>query len=147
MLHSILSKLPKPLDLEGLISRTVELFKKYPPSRLPGRSWARVSSNSVLKTTQNFQKLTQQSLEDGERYFKQEAAEIRRKDALLLRQRQLNALVRRYRRPATWMGGAIFVALMAFYLRSPTVPSSLLSWSSMWPSLHDRILEYWQRLH
>jgi hypothetical protein len=33
MLHFILSKLPRPLDIETLIANTVELFEKYPLRR------------------------------------------------------------------------------------------------------------------
>ncbi|KAL8934249.1 MAG: hypothetical protein Q9211_005330, partial [Gyalolechia sp. 1 TL-2023] len=51
MLHSILSKLPKPLDLEALITQTTSLYMDFPPERLPFRSWARISPFSVLKTT------------------------------------------------------------------------------------------------
>lgn len=145
MLHSILSKLPKPLNLERLISQTVELFQNRPPSSLPGRAWNQVSSNSVLKTTQDFHKLSQQTLEDGERFFDKEAAEIRRRDALMQKQRQLRALARRYRRPGSWMGGAIFVAVLAFYFRDATIPPAVLSWMPAWRTFQHRITEYWQR--
>lgn len=49
MLHSILSKLPKPLDLEGLISRAILLLDTYPPESLS--TWNKISSKSVLKTS------------------------------------------------------------------------------------------------
>ncbi|TGZ85029.1 hypothetical protein EX30DRAFT_301851 [Ascodesmis nigricans] len=49
MLHVTLSKLPKPLDLDGLISRAIELQKQHPPHRLS--TWRRVSRYSVLKAT------------------------------------------------------------------------------------------------
>lgn len=143
MLHSILSKLPKPLDLENLISRTVELFQKYPPSRLPGRAWSSVSSNSVLKTTEDFCKLSQQTLEDGEKFFKNEAAEIRRKDALIQRQRQLRMLAARYRRPASWFSGAILVAVMAFYFRGSTAAPSMMGSIS---GIQQRLADIWQLL-
>ena len=145
MLHSILSKLPKPLNLENLISQTVDLFQRHPPSRLPGRTWAGISSNSVLKTTQNFHKLSQQTLQDGERFFANEAAEIRRRDILAQKQRQLQSLARRYRRPASWMGGAVFVAVMAFYFRSSNLSPAILSMTSLWPGFQHRVLEIWQR--
>lgn len=50
MIHFTLSKLPQPLDLETLISRTLELSRQYPPEKLPRRVWQRISSFSVLKT-------------------------------------------------------------------------------------------------
>lgn len=49
MLHSILSKLPKPLDLEGLISRANLLLDTYPPESLS--TWSKISPKSVLKTS------------------------------------------------------------------------------------------------
>jgi len=48
MLHSILSKLPKPLDLEGLILKAIALQTTHPPHDLP--IWKKVPSSSVLKT-------------------------------------------------------------------------------------------------
>ncbi|KAK0735888.1 rab-GTPase-TBC domain-containing protein [Apiosordaria backusii] len=49
MLHSVLSKLPQPLDLEGLITSAVALEKEFPPEGL--RSWRReIGRWSVLKT-------------------------------------------------------------------------------------------------
>lgn len=142
MLHSILSKLPKPLNLEDLISRTVQLFQEYPPLRLPGRAWRHVSSNSVLKTTQDFHRLSQQSLADGEMFFTKEAAEIRRRDALVQRQRQLSLLARRYRRPASWFSGAVLVAVMAFYFRGTALSPAILGSMS---ALQQRLAEFWHR--
>lgn len=146
MLHSILSKLPKPLNLEKLIAQTVELFEKHPPSRLPGRAWAQVSSNSVLKTTQEFRRLCQQTLEDGEKFFEKEAAEIRRRDALMQRQRQLRSLIRKYRRPASWFSGAVLVAVMALYFRGSNASPPIFGTMSGWFALQRRMAETWQRL-
>jgi hypothetical protein len=72
MLHSILSKLPKPLDLEALISKTMELYEKHPPEKLPFRVWWWISSNSVLRTTRNL--AAKQTLEDGEKLFQKQAS-------------------------------------------------------------------------
>lgn len=49
MLHSILSKLPKPLDLEGLISHAILRLDTCPPESLS--TWNKISSKSVLKTS------------------------------------------------------------------------------------------------
>ena len=140
MLYFILSKLPKPLDLDGLIGRTVDLFRQYPPEKLPGRSWYNVSSSSVLKTTRNFNSLSQQSLEDGERFFEKEAAEIRRRDALKLKQRQLWVLARRYQKPAVWTSAAVFTAVIAVYFRSYNLPYTVLG-------LPQRFFDLWRRFH
>lgn len=120
MLHSILSKLPKPLDLEGLIHRTQTLFTTYPPEQLPNRAWRRVSSYSVLKTTRDPQALSTQSLQEGEQLFAKQAAEIQRQDAVKQVRQRLQALAYQYRRPAKWTGTAILVAALALYLGRTT---------------------------
>lgn len=117
MLHSILSKLPKALDLENLIHRTRTLFERYPPERLPNQTWRQVSSNSVLKTTRNPQALAMQSLQEGEHLFAKHAAEIRMHDALVGTQKRIQALASRYRRPARWTGAAILIAVLAWCMR------------------------------
>lgn len=143
MLHAILSKLPKPLDLEGLIQRTIELRAKYPPNRLPGRVWSRISSSSVLKTTQDPEALLGQTLQDGERYFQQEAAEIRRRDTLKARQQQIQMLARRYQRPALLTGSAIMIAVLGVALRRLGV-TSLPGWNLIF-RLQQRALDIWQQ--
>lgn len=117
MLHAILSKLPKPLDLDALIASSAALHKAHPPTRLSGLSWYRVSNNSVLKTTRDPQALARQTLQDGEGFFLRHAAEIETQE---LRKKQLDTarvLARKYRRPALATGGAVFAALLALYLR------------------------------
>lgn len=117
MLHSILSKLPKPLELENLIHGTRTLFGRYPPERLPNGAWRRVSSNSVLKTTPNPQALSMQSLREGEQLFEKHATEIRRYDALVSARKRIGALAYRYRRPARWTGAAVLIAVLALCMR------------------------------
>ncbi|KAL9026566.1 MAG: hypothetical protein Q9196_004788, partial [Gyalolechia fulgens] len=80
MLHSILSKLPKPLDLEALITQTTSLYMDFPPERLPFRSWARISPFSVLKTTRG--DFRQQSLSEGMELFEQQVSQLRREQML-----------------------------------------------------------------
>ena len=111
MLHFVLSKLPKPLDLEAIISRTMHLFASHPPERLPFRAWAKVSSHSVLKTTRG--SIAGQTLEDGERLFAKQAQQLHREE---MRQHAMTILWR-YRRPAGSAGLAIFIGVLAFALR------------------------------
>lgn len=144
MLHSVLSKLPRPLNLDDLIRQTVELFKRHPPDDLPGRTWSRVSSNSVLKTTRDLKALHQQSLQDGERFFAKEAAEIRRHDILIQKQQQFQAVARRYQRPATLTSAAVLVALMAVFFRNGSLDATLPGWSSVVLGL-QKVSEAWQR--
>ncbi|KAH9826081.1 TBC1 domain family member 20-like [Teratosphaeria destructans] len=126
MLHAILSKLPKPLDLEHLIHCTTEAFDKYPPEKLPGRAWSHVSSYSVLKTTHLDETLQRQTLEDGERWFEMHDQEIQRKEAWLKRQQRARLLLRQYRRPAAFTGLAVLFALVAYMARDEGRVSSLM---------------------
>lgn len=117
MLHSILSKLPKPLDLDLLITQTSRLFEQHPPNSLHGWAWYSISSNSVLKTTRNTTDLLKQTPEDGEKFFKRHAGEIRTADARKKAMDKTCLLARRYRRPALMTGTAVLVALLALLLR------------------------------
>ncbi|KAL8829097.1 MAG: hypothetical protein Q9170_006315 [Blastenia crenularia] len=111
MLHSVLSKLPKPLDLEALIAETMTLYTHFPPERLPFEAWAGISAFSVLKTTRgNFR---QQSLNDGIDLFEKQVSQLRREQML----EHVRATLWRYRRPAGRIGLAIFVGMIAFWLR------------------------------
>lgn len=113
MMHSILSKLPKPLDLDGLITGTCTLFHRYPPPRLPNRAWTRVSKYSVLKTTRDAKSLSRQTLADGERLFQLQAKELHNEEARKRMRIRMQALATRYRRPAAWAGGAMIIALIS----------------------------------
>ncbi len=144
MLHSVLSKLPRPLDLESLISDTVSLFQRYPPERLPGRTWAQISTHSVLKTTRDFGKLSKQTLQDGERDFEREAAELRRQEVVQQTLKQYKALARQYRRPATFTGIAAIVALIAILTREQAPASAVSGLNTAFLGLQRRVIELWQ---
>jgi len=126
MLHSILSKLPKPLDLDALISRASELFHQCPPNRLPGLSWYSISNNSVLKTTRDPHKFAKQTSHDGEVFFQRQASEIRRQEARKKAFDQARTLARKHRGPAVAAGTAVLVALLALYLRRDNSTLALL---------------------
>ena len=110
MLHSVLSKLPKPLNLEQLISRAMILFNDHPPEKLPRRAWAKISYYSVLKTT--YRHARTQTLKDGEAIFEMQALEIRREE---LHKKALTKIWK-YRRPVGGLGLAIVVGLLSFWL-------------------------------
>lgn len=116
-MHSILSKLPQPLDLDGLIHRATELFRDHPPERLSGFAWYHISSYSVLKTARDPAQLARQSLSDGEHYFVQQATEIKRHDARKRQLQQARRLLVQYRRPALTTTAALAVAVLALYMR------------------------------
>lgn len=129
MLHSILSKLPKPLNLETLIQRTSEIFELYPPERLPGRAWSRVSANSVLKTTHDLHALGKQSLNDGERMFEKQAKEIKRAEDWKRQKLHMQQVARKYKRPATYTSTAIAIVVLAYWLRGSGAQLPLTSWT------------------
>lgn len=133
MLHSILSKLPKPLDLDSLISKTSDLFRRCPPNRLQGLSWYHISNNSVLKTTRDPHKLAKQTLHDGEVFFQRQANEIRMQEARKKTLDRACLLARKHRRPALAAGTAVLVALLALYLRRDNSTLALLD--RMYPTM------------
>ncbi|KAK0718200.1 rab-GTPase-TBC domain-containing protein [Lasiosphaeria miniovina] len=137
MLHSILSKLPRPLDLDALIADTRALLDAYPPERLRGArgspsssSWRHtISPASVLKTARDPRACAAQSMDDGRAFFDRQVRELQ----WLERRDQAIALLRRYRRPAArTLGLAVLVAVLAIALRrsppgGPTGPLGYLS--------------------
>ncbi|KAI5815856.1 rab-GTPase-TBC domain-containing protein, partial [Pyronema omphalodes] len=69
MLHSILSHLPKPLDLETWITEAIHLLKSRPPESLS--YWHCVSYLSVLKTSKK-----NSSLQEAETLFKKHCRQL-----------------------------------------------------------------------
>jgi TBC1 domain family member 20 len=130
MLHSILSKLPKPLDLETLIAKTIELFEQHPPETL--RVWRTISSSSVLKTTRSRHNAARQTLEDGYMYFQRQEKELRWAEQ---RKRIVDTL-RKYRRPASAVGVAVLIGVLSFYVKKSSGGLGFLSalhrWSHIW---------------
>lgn len=120
MLHSILSKLPKPLDLEAIIRRTVELFDEYPPETL-GSVWDReISEHSVLKTARVTPLCAGQSEAVGGYYFAQQVLELERQE----RRERLVKMLYKYRKPARTVGFAILFGVLAYWMRKTVVSSS-----------------------
>ncbi len=133
MLHSVLCKLPEPLDLEGLICKTVQLFECYPPETL--QSWRSISQWSVLKTTMHLDQAPIQTIEEGEMFFKRQASQLKRAE---LQQHTLETLWR-YRRPVGTMGLAVIVGLSSWWLgRGSNPPLAVLN--------NDVFSAFWQRL-
>lgn len=120
MLHSVLSKLPKPLELESLIANTVNLFDKHPPELL--KTWQAISKSSVLKTARWPNQAAKQSLEDGKMYFNEQVKELHWVEQ---REKALTTIWK-YRRPASTLGLAILVGLISFWLRKSSLLPGLL---------------------
>ncbi|KAL8687707.1 MAG: hypothetical protein Q9218_006195 [Villophora microphyllina] len=111
MLHFTLSKLPKPLNLEALIARTMLIYRDKPPETLPFRAWANISPFSVLKTARG--DFRQQTLSDGVELFEKQASQLRREQM----HEQAKAALWKYRRPVGQVGLAVFVGVLAYWLR------------------------------
>jgi len=130
MLHSILSKLPKPLDIETLIARTIQLFEQHPPETLKG--WRMISSSSVLKTTRWQQDAAKQTLEDGHMYFQRQVKELQWAE----QRRRVMKTLWKYRKPASAVGVAVLVGVLSFYIKKSSgglgFLSALQRWSHIW---------------
>ena len=116
MLHSILSKLPKPLDLEDLIEQTIMLHTQNPPNTLPGLFWHRIDSDSVLKTTQPDKKVQAQTIDQGRRWFRSQQMTLKRRQTTSM----ISQAIWRYRRPVGSVGIAFTIAVIAILLRRET---------------------------
>lgn len=120
ILNFVLSKLPKPLDLENLIGRAMVLFAKHPPGTLPFRTWRSISASSVLKTTQSNTKSdnsgvvrTDCTIEQGQQFFMKQMTDLKREET---RQKILKQLWKR-RRPLTAVTAAVLVGVLSVWIQ------------------------------
>ena len=121
MLFFTLQKLPQPLDLEPLVSRSLQLFKDYPPERLPGRVWQQISSSSVLKTSRKI--TSPQSMSAAEDLLRKQSQELRFDEA----RRKVLLTAFRYRRPIASTAMAVAIGAVSIWLRKSGHDSLLLS--------------------
>lgn len=124
VLASILSKLPKPLELDKLIDNTAKLFKRHPPETL--KTWRQISSSSALKTARWPDQILGQTLEDGESYFQKQVEEIKLAEKRAKQREKVLEIMRRYRKPARTVVFAVLVGVFAFSLRKAGGPSGML---------------------
>lgn len=110
MIHFTLSKLPRNLDLESLISSASEIYRANPPQNLPSFAWYHIPNSSVLKTSRDLSRLTTHK----------EALFLLRKqlDELQYEEKRKKAidLAWKYRRPASSIGTAILVGVVSYWL-------------------------------
>ncbi|KAL1619108.1 GTPase-activating protein gyp8 [Neofusicoccum ribis] len=116
ILHFTLSKLPEPLDIESLITSTVELFTKKPPESLPFGAWRSISPYSVLRTTREPRALTNQTLEEGEELFVKHEKQVRRAQVYKAVVGGIRRGLWKYRRPAGGFAMAVAVGVLAWWL-------------------------------
>lgn len=109
MLHSVLCKLPQPLDIEKLIQEAVELYYRHPPSSLG--PWKQISTYSVLKTASNIEEVSSQTLDDGKSLYNKQATQLRRIEL----RRNIATIIWKYRRHVGAAGLAAFVVVISWY--------------------------------
>lgn len=116
MLYAVLSKLPRPLDLESLVFRAEELRAQFPPRSLPRRAWTSISRASVLKTTFPLEQLPQQTLQQGEAWLDVRAKELEAEEARRAAVLRMRKMAMKYRRPASAIVLAVFVGVLSVWL-------------------------------
>ncbi|TKX24139.1 Rab-GTPase-TBC domain-containing protein 4 [Elsinoe australis] len=116
MLYAVLSKLPRTLDLEGLIRRTEGLRERFPMEKLPPRVWRSISTFSVLKTTLDLEATSRQDLHDGEVWLDLHAKEIQRQKAREETIKKMRKTAYLYRKPASAVVLAVFVGALSVWL-------------------------------
>jgi hypothetical protein len=125
MLHSILSKLPKPLNLERLISDTTKLLEQHPPESLP--LWSKISRSSVLKTARSPEQVAKQSLKDGQIYFEKQVKELQWAE----RREKIIRKLWKNKNPAILIGVGVLVGLLSYHMRKS-------------PSIYHLVSELWK---
>lgn len=124
MLHFTLSKLPYPLNLDGLISHALELFKDYPPESLSFGVWKQISPYSVLKTSREpFQEHT---AEEAVKLFQKQTRQLRNEE---LREKALT-LTWKHRRAIGSGAVAILIAAVSFWIRREGFDAPIWSYLS-----------------
>lgn len=124
MLLFALSKLPNPLDLEGLIDRCLAIYRSIPPAELPGKAWRNVSAYSVLKTSRT--ELRTQSLGEARRLFQKQTQQLAREEMTARMLKQLNS----NRRPILSFGATLLVGVLSYYLRRGGYDRTI--WTLLW---------------
>ncbi|PYH79922.1 TBC domain protein [Aspergillus uvarum CBS 121591] len=122
MLHFTLSKLPNPLDLDGLILSAVRLFKDYPPESLPFGAWKQVPSCSVLKTSRGL--VPTHSKDEALRYFKQQTRQLRYEES----REKAVAFLWNHRRTIGSVAVTVLIGAMSIYIRRKGLDSTIWSY-------------------
>ncbi|KAI9850196.1 MAG: hypothetical protein M1838_006005 [Thelocarpon superellum] len=137
MLHSVLSKLPKPLDLEHLLSKAIALVDRHPPESL--RPWRQIPRSSVLKTARDPAVAARQRLSDGAFFYQTLAVQLRKAEQ---RQETLNRLWA-YRRPAGSIGLAVLIGVLAWWARKHGGDSPVFGLQRYLYPMFRRLQSYW----
>jgi len=122
ILHFTLSKLPYPLDLDGLIQSAVKLFNNYPPESLPFGAWKQIPACSVLKSSRD--PFREQTAEDAAKLFDQQTRQLRNYE---LRKKALG-LLWTHRKAIGSVAVAVFVGAVSIWIRKKELDASIWSY-------------------
>ncbi|KAJ5157167.1 uncharacterized protein N7482_008267 [Penicillium canariense] len=122
MLHFTLSKLPCPLNLDGLILSASQLFKDNPPESLPLRAWKRIPNCSVLKTSRDSSQ--PYNVEEAIQLFQQQTRQLQDEE----RRKQALEFAWKHRRTVGSVALAILVGAASIYIRRKSLDFSFWSY-------------------
>jgi TBC1 domain family member 20 len=115
MLHFTLTKMPQDMDFDALVRDAQGLLTAHPPDSL-GSAWKTIPGASVLRTATSAESVRNQSLEEAEKWREQQvihSKSLERREKML---RNAKLLIRKYRRPLSFTGSALAIALLAVVL-------------------------------
>ncbi|KAI9931790.1 hypothetical protein AWENTII_001560 [Aspergillus wentii] len=122
MLHFTLSKLPFPLDLDGLISRAVQLFDDHPPESLPFRAWRKVPRQSVLKDSRDIFQI--RTSEEAVKLFEQQTRRLQYEE----QKKKALGFMWKHRRTIGSVAVTVFVGAVSIWLRKKGLDTSIWSY-------------------
>ncbi|PYH41403.1 TBC domain-containing protein [Aspergillus saccharolyticus JOP 1030-1] len=122
MLHFTLSKLPNPLDLDGLINSTVQLFRDYPPESLPFGAWKQIPSCSALKTSRGI--VPTHSKDEALKCFGQQLRQLRYEES---KEKAITFLWHN-RRTIGSVAVTVLIGVMSTYIRRKGLDSTIWSY-------------------
>lgn len=128
MLHFTLSKLPCPLDLEGLIARAVQLFKDHPPETLSSGVWKKIPRCSVLKTSRDL--LERQTTGGALALFAQQTRQMRNEE----RRDKAMGFLWYHRRTIGSVAVTILIGVMSIWIRKKGLDGTIWSYMSRFKS-------------
>ncbi|RAK99109.1 TBC domain-containing protein [Aspergillus ibericus CBS 121593] len=124
MLHFTLSKLPNPLDLDGLISRSMQLFDDYPPESLAFGAWKQIPDCSVLKSSRDLVKI--QTTKDTVGLFEKQVRQLRYEE----RKEKTIAFLWSHRRAIGSVAVTILVGAMSVWIKKKGFDNTIWSYVS-----------------
>ncbi|KAM5475997.1 GTPase-activating protein gyp8 [Microsporum audouinii] len=127
LFHGILSKLPRPLDLEALISRTVQIYHAHPPEKLPHGAWRTIPSCSVLKTLRN--PGLHSTPEQARSYFQQQIQGLRREKM----RKDAAVLIQKHSRSIQVVGTAVIVGIISYWIMKKDPDMMRYLWRCLGP--------------